>query len=217
MRTIIDLPRVFLRAAMVDWDIDWRGQSSGDDTGGGDQIVVGGFPRFVGAPALTLPVAMVGHFRAIRATAQGRINAWRVPMIDRVSRQAGGDDWRAQFAAYRRGEYVEPSDKLRCAVAASAGDTSITVDETLLRYPVRVGAFLSYNDWPFIVTSRSGCGAAVVLGVQMLRIAIPVNGQIDLFARGVFLMDDGRAGNPSYAGRQAAQVSLSFSEWITRP
>ncbi|MGL4309804.1 MAG: hypothetical protein ACRCSU_04900 [Paracoccaceae bacterium] len=217
MRQIIDLPRVFmLRAGEINWDIDFGGQSAGADAGGGDQVVVNQFPRFVGQPTLILPQAMIGHFRAIRARARGRQNAWRVPMVDPVSHQSGGDDWRRQFAAWVSGTYAEPRPTVTAVVAASAGATTLQINETALRHPVRVGSFLSYADWPFIVTGRSGNDAAVTLQVEMLRTAIPAGGLIDVNARGLFIQTDQMAGNPSFALNRPAEAQMSFSEWITR-
>jgi len=215
-RAIIDLPRVLMRVTAHDWDIDWGGQSAGADTGGGDQVVVQGFPRWVGAPTLVLPGPMVGHFRALRARVRGRINAWRVPMIDPVSRQMGGADWRVQWQAYLSGVYIEPQPKVRATAAAVAGASEILVDEAVLSSPVRVGAYLSYNDWPFLVTGRTVEVGATRLQVEMLRVAIPLNGQIDLAARGVFVATDGMAGNAVFEGNGVARADLSFAEWITR-
>lgn len=216
MRTIIDVPRVFLRAAAIDWAIDWRGQSAGDDTGGGDQVVVSGFPRFVGSLPLVLPRAMVGHYRALILQAQGRIHALRVPMIDPVSYQAGGAAWRVHWDAYLAGQYVEARPKVVTVAAASAGDTTITVDERPLRQPVPVGAFLSYADWPFAVLSKSGPEAARVLTVARLAVDIPSGAQIDLAARGVFLLPSGLSGQVGYGVTGAATPELSLTEWITR-
>jgi hypothetical protein len=53
MVDIVDLPRVFVRAPVIDWAIDWRGQSAGGDLGGGDQIVINAFPRWTGTCRLS--------------------------------------------------------------------------------------------------------------------------------------------------------------------
>lgn len=216
MRSIIDVPRVFMQVARVDWDIDWRGQSAGSDLGGGDQLVVNAFPRFVGAPAFSLSRPMLGHWRALRARAQGRVNAWRLRLIDPVSYDLASGSAEADWQAYLFGQYVEPRPRVPVVSAVSAGASSIVVDETALIEPVRVGAYLSYADWPFVVTGRSGSGAAVTLSVQMLRTAIPAGALVDLCARGVFLSDDGVAGNPVYGRDMRTAFEMSFTEWITR-
>jgi hypothetical protein len=215
-RQIIDLPRIFVRAVEYDWDIDWAGQSAPRGLNGNDQAVINAFPRFMGNPSLVLPFDMIGHFRAIRARVRGVQNAWRVPMVDPVSNRSGGADWRSQWAAYRAGAYVEPRPMVTCTAAAAAGATTLQIDETAIRRPIAVGAYLSYADWPFIVTGRSGSGAAVTLTVEMLRTAIPLNGQIDVNARGIFIQTDGAAGNPRYSARTAAVAEMSLVEWITR-
>lgn len=216
MRSIIDVPRVFLRASAVDWAIDWRGQSAGEDTGGGDQVVVSGFPRFVGNLPLVLPRAMVGHYRALILRMQGRVNALRVPMIDPVSFQAGGAPWQAHWRAYLSGQYVEPRPKVLTVAASSAGAPSVTVDERPLARQIPVGAFLSYNDWPFAVVARSGPVEARVLTVQRLAVAIPSGAEIDLAARGVFLLPSGLSAQPGYGVTGPSQPELSLTEWITR-
>lgn len=213
---IIDLPRIFMRAMQYDWDIDWSGQSAGPGLDASDQLVLNRFPRFVGNPTLVLPRPMIGHFRAIRAQAHGRANAWRLRMVDPVSNQLGGANWRDQWAAYLAGDYIEARPQIVTTASAAAGDTEIGVDETSALRPVPVGAYLSYDDWPFIVTGRSGSGSAVTLQVEMLRTAIPSGGSIDLSARGLFKTTDGMAGNPIYGAPRSASAELSFVEWITR-
>ena len=188
-RPIIDIPRVLMRAVSCDWDVQWGGQSAGGDTGGGDQTVINRFPRFVGAPSVVLPPEMVGLFRALRAQAEGRVGAWRVPMVDPVSAQMPGN-WRSDLAALQAGTYVEPRPKVICVGAVAAGASSLVVNEVAAPFPVRVGAFLSYADWPMIVTGRSGSGAAVTLTIKMLRVAIPAGAEIDLCARGLFVAAD---------------------------
>lgn len=216
IRAQITVPRVLMRAAVCNWDIDWRGQPPAQDVGGGEQIVYNAFPRFIGSPQIILPRQMIGAWRALRAQAQGRVNAWVVPMIDPVSYAVGRGSWQSDWEAYLAGQYVEPRPKVVATAAASAGATTITVDETGAQEPVRIGAYLSYDDWPFIVTARSGSGAAVTLTVAMLRTAIPDEAEIDLYARGVFVSVDDAAGGAQYALNGPMAVQPSFVEWVTR-
>lgn len=216
MRQIIDVPRVFMQVSKVDWDIDWGGQSAGGDLGGGDQVVVNAFPRFVGAPSFRFSRAALGHWRALRGTVQGRVNSWRLRLIDPVSYEVASPSLNADWAAFLAGTYVEPRPRVAAVGATLAGATAIVVDETAVADPVRVGAYLSYLDWPFLVTGRSGSGAAVTLQVQMLRVAIPDGALIDLYARGVFLSSDAMAGNPAYGRNMRTSFDMAFSEWITR-
>ena len=216
-RIIIDLPEFLVRAAGYNWDIEWRGQSAGEDTGGGNQIVVNRFPRWFGRPQLILRRAAIPAFRAIRARTRGRQNAWRVPMIDPATTPWRRDgDWASDWEAWNAGQLVEDRPQITAALAASAGATQIVVDETAAPAPVTVGAVLSYADWPFIVTGRFGTGAAVTLEVEMLRVAVPLGGVIDLIPRGLFLADAEGMGNPAYDRGALARIDLSFVEWITR-
>lgn len=215
-RTIIDIPRVFMRPSAYNWRIDWRGQSAGADTAGGEQIVYNRFPRWVGAPQMVLPARMIGHWRALMARGEGRCNAYRVRMVDPALLRVGGGSAREEWEAYVAGVYDEPRPKVLAVGASVAGDVSIVVDERAAPEPVMVGAFLSHNDWPFLVTGRSGSGAEVTLQVKMLRAAIPDGAQIDLYARGLFVAADDATGDPAYGVDRVARPEFSLIEWITR-
>lgn len=216
-RQIIDMPEVLMRATSYTWDIDWRGQSAGGDTGGGAQIVINRFPRWIGQPTFVLRRAAIPAWRALRARVRGRQNAWRVPMPDPVTMPWRRDaEWASDWAAWQAGRLVEDRPQIPAAATAAAGSATLTVDETAAPAPVAIGAVLSYGDWPFIVTGRSGAGAAAVLEVEMLRTAIPAGGLIDLVARGVFLAAEDGIGNPAYDHRPTARAEMSFIEWITR-
>lgn len=219
MLDIIDVPRVFMRAMQIDWRPDWRGQSAGAATDGMEQIHYNAFARFVGTPTLAIPKEMRGAWRAILLKGQGRVNRYRMRMIDPVSFSLSkdGGSWRSDWRAYQAGLYVEPRPTVRLVSAAAAGTTQIVVDERAARAPVRIGSYLSHNDWPFAVTDRTGAGAAVTLDVVMLRRAIPANAQIDLFARGVFAAQSDDAGFGSYEPGRGFQVQMPLQEWITRP
>lgn len=217
IRSIIDVPLPFMRSLLVDWRPDWRGQPPATGTDGSEQVVYNAFPRFVGRPQLVLPPDMVGDWRALVLRGQGRVNAWRMRMVDPVVApwwQGGG--WSSIWSAFRAGLYVEPRPQVPCAAGVAAGATSIVVDETLAPRPVPVGCYLSYDDWPFAVTGRSGSGAATTLQVTLLRKAIPPGGQIDLIARGVFLGTSDAMGFPEYGVDRVARPQLDLVEWITR-
>ena len=216
-RSIIDVPRFLLHASTIDWDIDWRGQSAGSDTAGGEQIVYNAFPRWIGSPTIMLHRSMLGIWRAIRVQAQGRVNCYRMPMVDPVSVRLSGRTWQSDLRAYQQGLYQAPSPTVTCVAAAAAGASTITINETAAREPVRVGAYLSYNDWPFIVTGRSGSGASVTLSVSMLRTAITAGAAISTAATGLFLGASDAMGNPSYDPRDAwTSVDLNLIEWLNR-
>lgn len=217
-RSIIDLPLIYWRSTSTAWQIDWRGQSAGGDAGGGEQIVAGGFPRFVGRAELVLPPDMIGHWRALMMDMQGRANALRVRMVDpALQPQVQGGGWQQDWDAFLAGQYVEPRPQVSATVSAPAGGTTVVIDESGLTQPIRVGQFLSHADWPFVVTGRSGTGGIATLQVRMLRVAIPVGGQIDVIARGQFVIQDETGGQPTYAlADQTARPEFDLQEWITR-
>lgn len=216
IRSIIDVPLPLVRLSSIDWRVDWRGQPAATGTDASEQVVLNRFPRFVGAPPMVLPPDMIGEWRALVARAQGRVNAWRIPMLDPVVMPVRCSDWQTDWSAWRAGLYVEPRPVVSCASGAAAGATSITVDERLADRPIQVGQFLSHDDWPFVVTGRSGRGATAVLQVQMLRKPIPSGADIDLIARGIFVGTTDAMGWPVYGLDRVARPSLDLQEWITR-
>lgn len=217
-RSIIDVPLVWWRSTVADWQVDWRTQSAGQDAGGGEQIVTAGFPRLRSRMALAVPPEAVGHWRSLAMLGEGRKNAFRVRMVDPLTQPPrGGGPWREEWRAVLSGQYVEPRPQAPAVGAVSAGATSLVVDERGLVQPVRVGTWLSYLDWPFVVVSRSGVGASVTLGVRLLRVAIPNGGQIDVIARGIFVMAEDGGGQPAYsAADPVARPEFDLLEWITR-
>lgn len=216
---IIDVPRVFMRAMEVNWRPDWRGQSAGESTSSFEQIHYNQFPRFVGSPTLSIPREMRGDWRALILKGQGRVNRYRVRMVDPVSYTLakGENSWRDDWRAYQSGLYVEPRPMVKCVSGVAAGDTRIVVDERGAREPVRIGSYMSFADWPFAVTGRSGAGAAVTLDVVLMRTAIPPGSGIDLFARGVFTATADDMGFSAYQPGRGHQVQMGLQEWITRP
>lgn len=217
IRQAIDVPLIFARVLNVDWRPDWRGSPAAQGTDGSEQVVLNRLPRYVGSPSLVLPPDMIGHWRAIILQGEGRVNAYRMRMIDpAVFPVANGGGWRSDWRAYQAGLYQEPRPQVTVVTAASAGASSITVDETDAPRPIPVGAHLSHNDWPFAVTGRSGSGAAVVLQLKMLRRAIPAGAKIDLIARGLFLATSDAMGFPDYGLDRVARPQLELVEWITR-
>uniref|UniRef100_A4WTE1 Uncharacterized protein n=1 Tax=Cereibacter sphaeroides (strain ATCC 17025 / ATH 2.4.3) TaxID=349102 RepID=A4WTE1_CERS5 len=216
-RTIIDVPRIFMRQSVHDWRVDWRGQSAGDGVdGNGEQIVYNRLPRFVSASVIEIPRDLRGHWRALMMRGEGRRHAYRMRMVDPVSYgMPGSGRLRDDVAAYLAGHHVEARPRVPCVGAVSAGATSMVVDETGLASPIRVGAYMSHNDWPFVVVGRSGSGSAVTLTVKMVRRAIPDGALIDVLARGIFLASDDAMGLPAFS-RGSFEVPLSLIEWIGR-
>jgi len=213
---IVDVPLLFMRMTTVPWRIDWRGQGELSGLDGSAQFIYNAMPRFVGSVTPVLPPKMVLAWRAIIARGQGRANAYRVRMLDPLAGQSRAASWSMDWRAYHAGIYVEPRPQAICIGGASAGATEITIDETTLRMPVRVGSYLSYGDWPMVVTGRSGAGAAVVLTVDLLRTDIPDGAAIDCIARGLFRASDDASGWPVYGVDRVATPTLDLVEWITR-
>ena len=216
IRNTIIVPRVLMMATSCDWDIDWGGQSAGEDTARGDTVVYNRFPRFVGSPKMTLPRDVIGHWRALRWQMQGRVHAWSIPMLDEVSYAWSRSTWQADWQAYVADQYIEPRPQVSIVGAFPAGSSSIVVDETAADEPLRIGAIYSVADWPFVVTGRSGSGAAVTLQVQRLAQAVSDGDLVDLYARGLFVSTSDTMGNPAYTRARQTAVDLSFVEWITR-
>lgn len=218
MRDIIDLPRALMRAVSCDWDIEWRGQDAGEGVDGSEQIISNAPARWIGSPTLALHGDLIGQFRALRARARGRVNAWRLPMIDTViSGRMVGLAGRA-LASWQNGYLPEVRPVVFAVNAAAAGAEQIVIDERQLAHPIKVGAILSQDDWPFMVVDRSGAGAAVTLQIEMpLRRGFAAGAAIDLFARGIFIAAGDGIGNPVYGLDRVARPDLSFVEWIARP
>lgn len=217
IRNIIDVPLLFMRALDVNWRPDWRGQPPWQGVDGSEQVVLNRFPRWIGSPSLLLPPEMVGAWRAIVLQAEGRVNAYRIRMVDPLLQpDIRGGDWWSNWQAYQAGLYSEPRPQILCPDGAAVGATSIVIDERGAPEPVRVGAYLSHADWPFAVTGRSGSGAEVTLTVKLLRKAIPEGAAIDLLARGVFLGTSDAMGFPAYDLVGVAQPQLDLIEWINR-
>ena len=215
MTEIIDVPLLFCRISEVNWRIDWRGQGALSGLNGSDQIISNAFPRWIGSLPLVLPPPMMAAWRALIADGEGRANVYRVRMLDPLGFANVGQSWQADWSDYQTGLYVERRPQVICTGAA-AGATSITVDERTIDEPVRVGAIMSHNDWPFVVLGRAGYGAATVLRVTALRRAIPAGSAIDCIARGLFRATDDASGWPSYGVNRVATPALDLAEWITR-
>lgn len=217
IRDIIDVPLIFARQLGVDWRPDWRGQPPAEGTDGSAQVVYNRLPRFVGAPTLVLPPEMIGDWRALILRGAGRVNAYRMRMIDPAVYEVGRmDDWRRDWRAWRAGLWQETRPQVVCPEGAAAGATSIVVDERLAPSPIPIGCYLSHGDWPFAVVGRTGSGAATTLEVRLLRRAIPEGAQIDLIARGVFVAGSDAMGFPDYGLDRTARPQLELTEWITR-
>lgn len=214
MNSIIQIPHGVMRVLTCDWQIDWRTQSAGLSTDGGEQIFGMGFPRWIGSPTISLRGDTVRLWRAARARARGRMNVYRVPLIDRddIRDPYGKTDYAGRAL---NGDFGDgPTASL--AAAAAAGATRILVTEGF--YPTMVGAFISIADWPYIVVDRQKIGSNWRLTIEMpLRRAASIDTVINLRAHGLFRATEDLMGNPEIAANGFSRPQLSFEEWITRP
>lgn len=222
-REIVTLPRDLMRALSVDWDIDVAGQSGPRTITARDTTVYSGYPRWVGSPSVVLHGDMLRQWRAIRWAAAGRVNIYRVPMIDPL-----GYDGPALLGsgatglAFEGGEVLgagfEPAPFVAAAADYTRGATSIRVDTSTGAAAPRVGQIMSWNDWPFGVVSALQVSADLWdLEIRMpLRADVPAGGLIRCEAVGLFAATEDNAGRVAYGAAQIAEVQLSFSEVLTR-
>lgn len=219
-RQMINIPRPLLRTLTFNWDIDWRNQSTPVANDGNNQIVMMKFPRWVGAPSVVLRKQEIAQWRAIRARARGRVNLYRLPMLDQVtevfSQYACGGVPHSTGQKFSTGQGYLYRPQVVSTLGASAGATSITVTEDSAR-PLTEGQFLSYDDWPFKITSITGLTSEKTLEIEMpLRKAIPAGARIDLIAYGVFEASDDQMGLPEYDPLRRSTPVLEFREALNR-
>ncbi|WP_295450082.1 hypothetical protein [uncultured Pseudophaeobacter sp.] len=217
-RPIVTLPDGFLKFLQVDWDIDWRGQGLGENTGGGSSTVFNRFPRWTGAPSVFLEGAELAQWRGIRAMAQGRLGIYRLPMVDPIgfSGAPGAEQTFADGTSFASGEGFASEPMCFAAQAADRGAEQIRV--TGLDAAPRIGQIMSQGLWPFTVTWVLEVSAGVYdLGVQMpLREALAAGDPIRLEAMGLFEAVEGGMGRVRYDTSRAAQVKLNFREVLNR-
>tara|TARA_R110000868_G_scaffold100019_2_gene275018 strand:- start:766 stop:1548 length:783 start_codon:yes stop_codon:yes gene_type:complete len=172
MRTIT-IPLELMLSTNCNWDIDWRSQSIGDTNAASRQIVYNAFPRWIGSPQLALEGQKIAEWRAIRARAQGRRNAYRVPMIDPLSFDygmiikseaergiipttsnpfSGGKGY--EFVPFWNvvGEPYGVFDGSGQGALPSAGAYQVWLDVANIGAVPRIGGIYSINDYPFVVT-----------------------------------------------------------------
>jgi hypothetical protein len=222
---IVTVQRSLMIASSFNWDIDWRGKSAGDTNGGTSEVVYSNFPRWYGSPRLGLCQDVILQWRAIRAAARGRVNVFRIPMIDehgyakKISAKIfdlnktqgiGG----LVFSDYTPTEY-QPFMLVK--QLASKGSTSLVVDTNPVpEYVPQVGEILSNRDWPFIVTEVLETGSyEYTLTIEPpLRINVPVGEMIDIVPYGLFKMNTDTTGNPSYSVNTRSTPTLDLLEWL---
>ncbi len=217
-RRIITVPPGVLKFTTAEWDIDWRGQGLGDTNQGVSKTVVNALPRWVGSPSVVLTPDMIGHWRGIRAHAQGMVGVYRIQMVDPVvyedERFLQSLTWsNGQTFSAGKGWAFDPTCAAPEAAARGAEEITISSPER-----PRVGQIMSHDLWPFAVTwVEVGAADTYRIGVQMpLRSDIAVGDRIKLRGEGLFEATDESMGNPAYGLDRVSRPRLSFREWINR-
>lgn len=212
-RRIITLTPDFPRIAAVNWDIDWREQSTGAAISGRRGISLSSLPRWVGTPSLWFYEEAIGKWRAHRLSARGMTGIFRLPMIDPAVYLHPDLDALpfSDGALFSDGTGFENEQAVLCPNGAAAGASEIVVDMDSTAGTIRQGQIMSHGDWPFAVTSISGN----TLTIEMpLRRAIPANSLIKLRGRGLFEMVQARTGATGYDANHVAQTEFQLQEWL---
>jgi hypothetical protein len=212
-RPFITVAPDFLKLTQVDWDIDWREQASGNSVAGRRNINLNRLPRWVGKPTLDLFRDDIAQWRAIRLAARGMTGIFRLRMADFLPTAcvSGGGVTFAGGNTFDGGVLFQAEYTVRCDAGAAAGATEIEVVMASANDTIKVGQFLSHNDWPFAVVAIEGS----TLRVEMpLRQAIPAGDLINLHGTGLFEMASAMTGNPAYGNTLVSRPTLDLQEWL---
>lgn len=224
-RPIVTIPRGLFRESDMTWRIEWRGQESGMSIGGNPLGVNNAFPRFVGNPRLILHKTAIRRWRAIQATAQGRLGIYRMWMNDPVA-----FNWKAAAGAlanngatFSNGEYmttgygVEYVPMALAVGAVAAGATEMRIDVSPCGIAPVEGQIMSADDWPFEVTwAMPVSGTLYDIGVSRLATAIADEGVIEMQGHGRFELADEGQGNPNYGADHHSTPTVAFQEVLRR-
>lgn len=221
--TITVPPHVLLWTNMA-WDIDWRGQSAGDATGGLTRTVFNGFPRWVGEPQAFVKDETLRQWRAIRASAQGRANIYRMQMVDPAGykypntpqngttfedggRFSDGQGFLPQQFALSIGGHAKGAEEIRVDMSSISGAPS-----------PNQGQIMSHDDWPFMVNwVLPVSGTIYDIGVQMpLRAAIADGDPILMQGVGRFEAVGDDMGAVPYGPAHYSRPKLQFREVLRR-
>lgn len=222
---IVTIQRSLMTASVFDWDIDWRGKSAGDTNAGSSEVVYGTFPRWIGSPQLNLCQETLPQWRAIRASARGRVNVYRVPLIDASGYAKKMTAQIFDLAGQKGVNGLSFSNQLPTEfqpfvlpkVAVLKGANSVIIDTTPVPdYVPHVGEILSNKDFPFIVTEVLLTGTnEYTLSVEMpFREAIAAGEAIDVIPYGLFKVASDTSGNPSYDVNFRSAPKFDFVEWM---
>ncbi|APE43417.1 hypothetical protein BOO69_08300 [Sulfitobacter alexandrii] len=225
-REIVDVSRGLFAQLTFDWDIDWRGQSIGETTSGVSKVVYNAFPRWVGSPTVLLNRAQISQWRAVRASARGLVNLYRIRMCDPIGSAhsfAGATQATRKrglpFATGRRfstgwGFRFEPF--VEAVGAALAGAETMRIEIPSGGIAPVVGQIMSHDDLPFMVTWIEPISADTFeIGIQMpLRRAIPAGAEIRMRGTGIFEATEEAMGLPAYGAGRTSTPRLLLQEWL---
>ncbi|WP_343502142.1 MULTISPECIES: hypothetical protein [Roseobacteraceae] len=226
-RPLVTVPEDLIESSSFNWDIDWRGQPGAESTADTTQVVFNRFPRWVGSLDPTLTRELIGRWRALRWSAQGRAGIYRLPMLDpavfnRLSVlsaqqvQLGNPFSTGSYFSTGSGFY--PGPYVEAAESAAAGASEVRLTVPMLGLVPVPGQIISADDWPMGVTYVIPEGGDTYLvGVQMpLRAAITAGDAISLVGIGRFEVTDDLAGRAAYGQHLISTPSIEFREVLAR-
>lgn len=225
-RQIVTIPRSLMRMLTCDWRIDWRGQGLGETAAGVETVVHNKFPRWIGTPTVHLRREAINQWDAIRDTAQGMVNIYRVPMVHPL-----GFDWGAAAGAlgangvpfsgdrgFSGGQGFAYAPMALSVGAFSVGAVEITLDVSPTGIAPRVGQIMSVADWPFRITSiLTSSGTEYTVTIQLpLRAALRDGDVIRMEGVGLFEAAEQGMGATGYDRNQVSRPTLAFQEVLRR-
>ena len=224
-RKILTIPRMLMASSSFTWEIDWRGQGSEESNSGFVQTVYNAFPRWYGTPQLVLKPEDILAWRAVKTSARGRVNLYRVPIIDGISIdyadippqfEERGIPFDTRFR-FDTGQGFEYQPYHIAKEFAPKGSSTLVVDTSPLpEKPPQIGQILSHDDLPFVVTEVLRVDDTTYeLRVEMpLRSDVAAGNPIDLIPYGLFVMTTDRVGATQYGPNLFARPTLSFVEYL---
>lgn len=226
-RRVVTVPYDLLTATEIDWDIDWRGQPGAETTADTSQVVYNRFPKWVGALSLVQPPEIVGRWRALRWSAQGRAGIYRLPMIDPVSfdrERELGSEVASRGNPFSTGSYFSSGSGfyagpfVEAAAAASAGSEEIVLKISDPALVPKVGQIISADDLPMGITHVIADSESTYrVGIQMpLRAPISAGAAISLVGIGRFEVLTDMAGRGGYGLDRVSTPSIEFREVLAR-
>ena len=225
-RSIIHFPSLKYRT--FDWRLNVRGRAANESITGTGQVVMGVLPRWECSAQIVLKSkADTLLWRAIIGQMKGRINIARLKVLDplRPSFTDAGAAPIGQGVPFDDDAFFDDdagfdqSLSASLSVAASAGDTSITVNANNWGDSVQAGHMIGIDDWIYRVSGVSGSASARVLNIEpALRRNAPAGRTVsaDPYALMVFEADTQSVEVLELGLSPAAFVEVRLLEHINR-